>query len=64
MPIMDRNYIAKHNIIERYLMNKLTPDERDEFEQFYINDPETLDELETTRRLLKGLRKLPQNEPD
>lgn len=53
---MDRKYIADNNVIERYLMDKLTPEERDEFEQFYLDDPETLGELETARRLRDGLK--------
>ena len=51
---MDRNYIAENQIIERYLMDKLTPDERDEFEQFYLSDQQTLDELELAKRFYEG----------
>ena len=58
LPIMDRTYVAENNIIERYLMNKLSPDERDEFEQFYLDDPQTLDELEMAKRLIDGLKKI------
>ena len=61
---MDRNYILKHNVIERYLLHKLSPEERDEFEQFYLNDPQTLNELEIARRLLTGLRKSADDRSD
>lgn len=53
---MDRKYILKHNVIERYLLDKLTQDLRDEFEQFYLVDQQTLDDLETAKRFLECLR--------
>ncbi len=61
---MDRNYILEHNIIERYLLNKLTPDERDAFEQFYLGDEYTQDELETAKRLLEGFRNAADSSSD
>ena len=58
---MDRNYIAENQIIERYLMDKLTPDERDEFEQFYLSDQQTLDELELAKQFYEGIKTLSKN---
>lgn len=51
---MNRQYIADNQIIEKYLMGKLSQHERDEFEQFYLSDQQTLDDLELARRLYNG----------
>lgn len=61
---MDRKYIKDNQIIERYLMDKLTRRERDKFEQFYLGDQETLDEMEQTKRLYEGLKGLPKKLTD
>jgi len=51
---MNRQYIADNQIIERYLMDKLSQAERIAFEQFYLSDQQTLDDLELAQRLYKG----------
>ena len=61
---MDRKYIEKHNVIERYVLNKLTPTERDEFEQFFLDDPQMLDEVESAKRFLEGLKSAAKRDTD
>lgn len=59
---MDRTYIKENQIIERYLMGKLTAEESDEFEQFYLTDQQTLDELEHAKRFYEGFIILSQTD--
>ena len=49
---MNRDYVVKHNLVERYLRDELSDDEVADFEAFYMDDPETLDELEAAQILL------------
>ena len=53
---MDKADIDKHHVIERYLLNQLTTDERDAFEQLFLDDPELLDRLEQAEAMRAGLR--------
>ena len=53
---MDRQYIDDHQIVERYLQGRLAADERERFEQYYLEHPEMVDELERTEALIAGLR--------
>ena len=55
---MDRAFIEKHQIIERYLAGKLPFQAVQEFERFCRDNPELLDELEFPERLNAGLRLL------
>lgn len=56
---MNRDYVVKHNLVERYLRNELSDDEVADFEAFYMDDPETLDELEAAQILLSQ-KKMPE----
>lgn len=53
---MDKAYIEKHHVIDRYLLNQLTADERDAFEQRFLDDPQLLDQLEQAEAMRSGLR--------
>lgn len=48
---MDRQTVVARDLAARYLRGKLTEEERDAFEEFYLDDPDTLDELELHARL-------------
>jgi hypothetical protein len=52
---MDREYIRKHEFIERYLQGQLSGDELEAFEEAYLGDPGLLEELVLTEKLREGL---------
>ncbi len=54
---MDRRYIEDNQIIDRYLMNKLSDEEMETFEQFFLEDPELVQDIEFRKRFIRGLRK-------
>lgn len=58
---MDRKYIDDHHIIARYLADRLSDDERDAFEAYYLEHPEIVQEMETTARFKAGLAELQQS---
>ena len=43
---MDRAYVVREEIVERYVRGELAEEEATAFEQFYLTDAETLDELD------------------
>jgi hypothetical protein len=53
---MDERYIRDHDLIDRYLLHRLSEEERFAFEQYYFEHPEMLEELELTRALRDTLR--------
>ena len=53
---MDRRYIEDNQIIDRYLMNRLSDEEMETFEQFYLEDPELVREIEVRKHFIRGLR--------
>jgi hypothetical protein len=55
---MDRHYIDDHHIVARYLADQLTDAERQEFEDYYLEHPEMLREIEATARFKAGLAQL------
>ncbi len=57
-PVMDRDFIARNQIIERYLSGKLPIKGATEFERFCKDHPELLDEMGLPDRVNAGLRLL------
>jgi hypothetical protein len=55
---MDRDFIARNQIVERYLSGKLPIKGATEFEKFCADHPELLDELGLPERVNAGLRLL------
>jgi hypothetical protein len=55
---MDRAFIEKHQVVERYLAGKLPFKAVQDFERFCRENPELLDEIELPERLNAGLRLL------
>lgn len=55
---MDREFIEKHQVVERYLAGKLPFKAVQDFERFCRENPELLDEIELPERLNAGLRLL------
>lgn len=55
---MDRQYIDDNHIIARYLADRLSDEEREAFEAYYLEHPEIVKEMETTARFKAGLGEL------
>ena len=53
---MDHRYIEENQIIDRYLMNKLSDEEMETFEQFFLEDREMVQEVEIRKRFIRGIR--------
>jgi hypothetical protein len=53
---MDHNYIEKFDLIDRYLMGKLAAEESAPFEEHFVDCPECIDRLKTTKDFLEDLR--------
>ena len=53
---MDRHYIEENQIIDRFLMNKLSEKEMAAFEQIFLEDPELVQEIEFRKRFIRGIR--------
>ncbi len=52
---MDREYIEKHNIVERYRRDDLSDDELAQFEDFAIDKPDLLETLELDHLMSLGI---------
>jgi len=55
---MDRDFIARNQIVERYISGKLPIKAATDFERFCRDNPELLDELGVPERVHSGLRLL------
>lgn len=55
---MDRDFIARNQIVERYISGRLPIKGATEFEKFCTDNPEVLDELGLPERVNAGLRLL------
>jgi hypothetical protein len=58
----DHRALEEANIVERYLMGKLSTAEVEQFEAHYLDCDECLERLELTRRLYQGLREISAEE--
>jgi hypothetical protein len=55
-PVMDRDFIARNQIVERYFANKLPTKGVLDFERYCRENPEILDELHVAERVCAGVR--------
>src|SRR4026208_2063020 len=55
---MDRRYIDDNHVVAGYLADRLTDDEREAFEAYYLEHPDVVQELEAAARFKVGLMKL------
>jgi hypothetical protein len=55
---MDHAYIEEHQVVDRYLMGKLTAEELGPFEEHYLSCGECLDRLVTTEDLARALKRV------
>jgi hypothetical protein len=53
---MDHSYIDQSNLVDRYLMGKLAADDSARFEEHFVDCPQCVDRLKTTRNFLRDLR--------
>lgn len=63
---MDKQYIEQFDVSRRYLNGTLSPEQRIEFEEYILDKPEMIEQLELDRAILAGLKALPekaQNDP-
>lgn len=63
MKPMDREFIEQHDIAQRYLHGRLTPEEAEEFEVYLMDNPEMVEELEFSVFFNKTLCSQPLNQP-
>ena len=56
--MLDHQKITDEQIIDRYVMNRLSPEEREAFEDYFMNNPEVLDELELAEAFQRDLSKV------
>ncbi len=49
--MMTKHYVQENDIVMKYLRGELSIAEQAEFEQYYLDDPETLDQLEAASAL-------------
>ena len=55
---MDRTYIDNHHVVERYIADKLSDEERRAFEEYFIANPEIVKDIEAAARIKVGLHTL------
>jgi hypothetical protein len=55
---MDRRYIDDHHVVARYLANRLTDEEHEAFEAYYLEHPDMVQEMEAAARFKVGLMTL------
>ncbi|HMB72778.1 MAG TPA: hypothetical protein VKQ06_04355 [Gammaproteobacteria bacterium] len=55
---MNREHIQDQQVIERYLSGQLSADEEQAFEEYFMTDPEVLEQLQVAERLRQGLQAL------
>ena len=54
---MDHTYIEENQVVDRYVMGKLPPDEAGRFEEHYLSCPECLDRLALVESLERGFKR-------
>ncbi len=52
---MDKEYLEKHDIVNRYVLDQLTEKEQVEFELYFMSNPDIIDDIEIARALKEGL---------
>jgi hypothetical protein len=58
VPLLTKKYIDDHQIVERYLADQLSDVEREEFESYYVEHPEILDDLQAAAGIKLGAASL------
>lgn len=53
---MDRDYVERYNVIERYVLGKLSEEEAAAFEDLFVFDEELRGEIDVVEKLVHGVR--------
>lgn len=53
---MDHHYIDQFDLVDRYLMGKLDPDEIDQFEEHFVDCPQCVEHLKVNRNFIQDLK--------
>jgi len=53
---MDHDYIEQFDIVTRYVTRRLTAEEAEQFEEHFVDCPQCIDRLQTTRDISQGVR--------
>ncbi|MEM9313083.1 MAG: hypothetical protein AAGA95_00525 [Pseudomonadota bacterium] len=64
--MIDREFVVRQNLVDRYLRDELTEEENEAFEIFYLDDPETQLDLEIAQALIESIdhrRPKPRRKP-
>ena len=56
---MDKHYIEEQNVIERFILNQLSPEELDDFLYHQLKHPEIRKEIEEMRQIVNSIRQIP-----
>ncbi|HEY4562152.1 MAG TPA: zf-HC2 domain-containing protein, partial [Thermoanaerobaculia bacterium] len=54
---MNHTDVEEQNLVDRYVMGKLSADEAERFEDHYLSCPECLDRLELAESMQRGFRR-------
>lgn len=54
---MNASFVEQHQIVDRYLLGKLSEEQADEFEVLCLHDQGVLDQLELSEKMLNGFRR-------
>lgn len=57
---MNASYVEQNQIVDRYLLGKLSEEQADEFEVLCLHDQSVLDQLELGEKMLSGFRRADQ----
>lgn len=58
MSQLNDDYIKQHNLVTRYIRGQLTPEEATEFESYFIDKPELLEQIELETVLYEQIPKV------
>ena len=56
--VFDQKYLDDHDIIERYLADRLSEAEREGFEAYFLQHPEVVQQMDRTAKLKSALMDL------
>ncbi len=54
---MNASFVEQHQVIDRYLLGKLSAQQTDEFEVLCLHDQDVLEQLELSEKMLAGFRR-------
>ena len=61
---MDKKYIEQHDIVERFILNQLSPEELDQFLVYQMLHPEVREEVQHMREMISSIRHSAKHQPE